>query len=222
MSSCRSISRCEHARRGGGIVGVVAIDQDIDVGFDIGEHAADDVAFALQALAPHDRAGRPRLQHRMVGGVVVVDVDHGVRQRPLEVRHDLADRGFLVSARDQHRNAGLIHDQTKLSTIDRVRLRTAVRSADRSERVRTDCRHGISMISVTSRCSGLICVSHPQHRDDGAAYDPQVASRGSRWRCIQDRCRCRRSSFSSVSVSPRQPRTWASPVMPGLTLWRAA
>ncbi len=37
----------QHARRASGVVGIVAIDQDIDVGIDISEHPAHDMALAL-------------------------------------------------------------------------------------------------------------------------------------------------------------------------------
>ena len=47
----------DHRRRGLGIVGQVAVGHDVDVGVDVGEHAADDMAFALLALGADDRAG---------------------------------------------------------------------------------------------------------------------------------------------------------------------
>jgi hypothetical protein len=55
-------------------------------------------------LAADDRPGLPRSLDCAVGGVVVIDVDRGVRQRRAEIGHNLADRGFLVVAGHQHRN----------------------------------------------------------------------------------------------------------------------
>ena len=42
------------------IVGVVAVDHDVDVGVDVGEHAPDHVALALATLGGDDRARRAR------------------------------------------------------------------------------------------------------------------------------------------------------------------
>ena len=44
-----------HARR---VIGRVAVDQHIDVGFDVREHPPHDIAFALAGLAEDVRAGR--------------------------------------------------------------------------------------------------------------------------------------------------------------------
>jgi hypothetical protein len=44
-----------------GIIGHIAVDQHIDLGVHIGEHAAHDIAFALVRRGAHDRAGRARL-----------------------------------------------------------------------------------------------------------------------------------------------------------------
>ena len=52
----------DHRRRGLGIIGQIAVGHDIDVGIDVGEHAADDVALALLAFAADDRA---RLARRL-------------------------------------------------------------------------------------------------------------------------------------------------------------
>ena len=56
----------DHLRRGLGIVGQVAVGHDIDVGIDVGEHAADDMALALLPLGADDRAGR-RARSRACG-----------------------------------------------------------------------------------------------------------------------------------------------------------
>ncbi len=59
MTSCSII-----ARGGGGVVGVVAVDQQVDVGVDVGEGASYDVALALQRLGADDRAGLERALDR--------------------------------------------------------------------------------------------------------------------------------------------------------------
>src|SRR3546814_6855044 len=75
-----------------------------DLGVDVGEHAAHDMAFALHALGADDRARRARLGHRAVAAVVVVNVDRRVRQRGAEAGDRLPNRGFLVVAGQQDRS----------------------------------------------------------------------------------------------------------------------
>ena len=58
----------EH-RRGRGIVSVIAVDQNVYVGLDVGEHAAHHIALA------DDCAGRFRARHGRIAGIVVVDID---------------------------------------------------------------------------------------------------------------------------------------------------
>ena len=60
MSSCSSSTISTIAGRGGGIVGQVAVGHDVDVGLDVGEHAADDIALALLPLGTDDGAGVAR------------------------------------------------------------------------------------------------------------------------------------------------------------------
>ena len=69
----------DHRRRGLGIVGQVAVGHDVNVGVDVGEHAADDMALALLALGADDRARRARDLDRAVAAIIVVDVDGGGR-----------------------------------------------------------------------------------------------------------------------------------------------
>ena len=94
----------DHPPRARRIVGGVAIDQHVDVGLDVGEHAPHHAALALALLAPDDGAGLGRRLDGAVGGIVVVNVDAGLRQRRAEIGHDLADGGLLIVARHQHRD----------------------------------------------------------------------------------------------------------------------
>ena len=86
------------------VIGVVAIDQDVNISLDIGEHAADDVAFALQRLRPHHGAGRARHRRCTICRVIIVNVNDGVWKGSAEIADDGRDRGFFVKARDQHRD----------------------------------------------------------------------------------------------------------------------
>ena len=54
----------DHRGRGGGVVGVVAVDQQVDVGVDVGEGASYDVALALERLGADDGAGAQRALDR--------------------------------------------------------------------------------------------------------------------------------------------------------------
>ena len=46
----------DHAWRCSSVIGIVAIHQHIDIGFDVGEHAPDHIALALAVFAAHHRA----------------------------------------------------------------------------------------------------------------------------------------------------------------------
>ena len=97
--------RVDHARGARGVIGRIAIDQHIDVGIDIGEHAPDHMPLALAALAAHDGAGAARDIDGAVLRIVVVDENFGGRQRFAKIGNDGRDGGFLVEARHQNRNS---------------------------------------------------------------------------------------------------------------------
>ena len=67
--------RIDHARRAGGVIGRIAIDQHVDIGIDVGEHAPDHMALALAAFAAHLGAGLARHRHGAIRRIVVVDED---------------------------------------------------------------------------------------------------------------------------------------------------
>ena len=83
---------------GGMIIGRVAIGHDIDVGLDIGEHAADHIALALHPFGTDHGTSGARNLYGAVAAVIVIDIDDGARQRRTETRDRLSDRGFLVIA----------------------------------------------------------------------------------------------------------------------------
>ena len=56
-------------------------------------------------LAADDRAGPGGGLDRAVGGIVVVDVDRGIRQSRAEIGHHLGDGRLLVVAGHQHRDS---------------------------------------------------------------------------------------------------------------------
>ena len=78
----------DHARRARRIIGRIAIDQHIDIGVDVGEHAPHHIALALAAFAAHLGAGRPRDLDGAVGRIVVVDIDLRRGQRAREIGDD--------------------------------------------------------------------------------------------------------------------------------------
>ncbi len=62
-------------------VGAVAVRHHIDVGIDVGEHAADHMALALAAFAVDFGTGKGCSPRRAVGRIVVIDEDARIRQR---------------------------------------------------------------------------------------------------------------------------------------------
>ena len=87
------------------VVGIVAIHQNVCIRLDIGEHAADDVAFALQRFMPHDRSGGPGHARGIVAGVVVVDVNRRLGQRGAKIGDHFRDGDRFVVTGDQHGDA---------------------------------------------------------------------------------------------------------------------
>src|SRR5262249_14366335 len=74
----------------------------VHVGFDVREHAANDVALALELFDPYDRARLERARAGLVLGVIVVDVDRRLGQRSTKACDRLGDRYFFVVARNQN------------------------------------------------------------------------------------------------------------------------
>ena len=95
----------DHRRSRLRVVGQVAVGHDVDVGIDVGEHAADDMALALLPFGADDGAGFRSDLARPVAAVVVVDVDGAPGSACAEAGHGRGDRRFLVVARQQHGNA---------------------------------------------------------------------------------------------------------------------
>ncbi|ENN89401.1 hypothetical protein RHSP_66726 [Rhizobium freirei PRF 81] len=91
-----------------GRIGAVAIGHKIDIGFDVGEHASYHMPLALPAFAHDGRAGEHGVQRRAVGGIVVIDIDAGLRQSLAETAHDLADRCSFVVAGQQDGDVQLL------------------------------------------------------------------------------------------------------------------
>src|SRR6516162_3211727 len=80
------------------------VDQHVDVGINVGEHAPHHMALALAALAAHLGAGRARNRGGAVPRIVVVDVDLRRGQRFAETRDDVCHRSFLIEARHEDGN----------------------------------------------------------------------------------------------------------------------
>ena len=91
-----------HAGRRARVISVVAIHQNINVGLDVGKHAAHDIALALTRLGTDHGARRARHFYGVVPGIVVIDIDDGFRQRGAEIAHHLGDGRLFVVARHQN------------------------------------------------------------------------------------------------------------------------
>jgi hypothetical protein len=72
---------------GSSIVCIVAIDDDINVGLYIGEHAADDVPLPLHGFKADEGARRARDVAGAIARIVVVNIDNSL-QRPTEIAND--------------------------------------------------------------------------------------------------------------------------------------
>jgi hypothetical protein len=83
-----------------GGVGVVPVDQDVDVGFHFAEGLPDRVPLAAPGLPQHRGARLAGHPLGGVGGVVVHDVELGGWQDSPELPHDEADGGLFVQAGD--------------------------------------------------------------------------------------------------------------------------
>jgi len=93
----------DHRRRTRRIVGRVAVHQHVNVGFDVVEHPPHDMAFALRGLAADHSAGCARHLHRVVGRIIVIDIDRRRRQRRTEIGDDLGNSVLFIVARHQDR-----------------------------------------------------------------------------------------------------------------------
>ena len=88
-----------------GGIGVVAVDEDDEVGVARGAEAAHDgESLPSPALVQHRGAGLARAQRRRIGGRVVDDDDQRAGKRAPEVLDDLADALLLVAAGDDDRD----------------------------------------------------------------------------------------------------------------------
>ena len=88
--------RCQQRWRRFGWIRVIAIDHDVVFGNDVTQHLTHDVALALTDLLAHHSAMLGSYLGRPIGRVVVIYIDDGPGQTPLEVIHDLGDGDCLV------------------------------------------------------------------------------------------------------------------------------
>src|SRR5690606_20554133 len=96
----------DHVGQVGRLVGVVAVDHHVDIGIDIGEGAADDVALARDVLLAHYGTGFGGALRGAIARAVVVDVDRDAGNGGLEVADDLGDGDLLVVAGNDRRDPG--------------------------------------------------------------------------------------------------------------------
>ena len=94
---------------GGGVVGVVAIHQNEDVGIDFFEHGSDDVALALAFFPADGGAGGAGVLNGAVGAIVVKDINLGARESLTEVADDLGDGFFLLVTGNEDRDFWFAH-----------------------------------------------------------------------------------------------------------------
>jgi len=94
----------DHARSTCGVIGCVTIDQHINVGIDIGEHAPDHVSLALAAFPAHHCAGGACNLDGASFRVVCRRQRSSPSAAPAKVGDYRCDGGFLVEGRAQNSN----------------------------------------------------------------------------------------------------------------------
>ena len=89
---------------GGGFerVGVVTVNQNITFGINLTKHAADDISLSLQVFLSHNCARFGGDRSRIVGGIVIIYIDNGIRQSGFGVPYHLFYGGRFVIAGNQH------------------------------------------------------------------------------------------------------------------------
>ena len=85
-------------------IGVVPVHHQIAVRLDVTEHGPHHVALALTGLGAHDGTGLTGQTGRFVGGIVVIDIDIGIRQGLTVIPDHVPDGQRLVIAGDQDRD----------------------------------------------------------------------------------------------------------------------
>ena len=97
---------CNERRCGGGFIGRVTVRHDIDIGLNVGEHAADDMTLALHPFGADNRPGGAGGVNRRVAAVIVININGGTGQRGAEIGNSLPNRCGFVVAREDHGDAG--------------------------------------------------------------------------------------------------------------------
>jgi len=87
------------------VVGRISVHQHIDVRFHIGEHAADDKAFALVRFQKYAGAGCASNRPGIVRRVVVENKNIRCRQRGAKIRYDFDDGCLFIVAICTTRNS---------------------------------------------------------------------------------------------------------------------
>jgi hypothetical protein len=89
---------------GTGMIGVVPINENVNVGVYISKHPSNYVALALPRLRTDDSARCNRHFNRAVRRVVVIDVYRSGGKSGAEVAYNSLDRAFFIVTRDENRD----------------------------------------------------------------------------------------------------------------------
>jgi hypothetical protein len=84
------------------VVSIVAVHQNVCVGFEVGAHPADNVALAVERLPTDDDSRCPCCCRSIVVRVVVVQVNNRARHRFAEGGDDLGNGDLLTVTGDQN------------------------------------------------------------------------------------------------------------------------
>ena len=97
----------DHFRCGLCRIGIIPVRHDITFRIDLTEHSADDISFSLTMLIAYDRSGFARDLICMIRGIVVIYIDHCLRQHTFKICHYFFNGLALIIARYQYCN--LVH-----------------------------------------------------------------------------------------------------------------
>ena len=81
-------------------IGIIPVHHDIALRLDLAEHAPDHIALALHVLMPDHCPFCLGQLHGAVAGIVIIHIDHRLRQSRFRVPHHLGDRLLFVITRN--------------------------------------------------------------------------------------------------------------------------
>ncbi len=96
-------------------IGIVSVHHDIALRLYLAEHSAHHISFSLHMLIADHRTGIPRKFYRSIAGIIIVDIDHCLRQCLSGIPNYLRNSLFLIITGNQY--CYLIHSPSPVLII---------------------------------------------------------------------------------------------------------